>query len=228
MNEFTIEIKYRRKSRRATLRVLPGKIIRVTAPLHAPECDIKNFVLKNKEWILKRYEIIESAPAAKTFAFVEGEIFHFLGDAYILSLVVGTGEISLLGNLMCVPVSNKVTDRPKYIQRKIIKWYQNEAKKLLQIQVDYYSKLIEANFRSISLKNYRSRWGCCSAKQDLIFNWQIVSFKKDLFNYVVAHEVCHLKEMNHGPRFYDWLLKLGFEKNKYHAQMRLAQHLFPR
>ncbi len=226
MDEFTVEIRYRKKNRRVTLRVLPGKIIRVTAPMRAPERDIRNFVLKNKEWILKRYEVIESIPAPQKFQFVDGEIFQFLGEPYILSTVEGTGDISLLGNLMCVPISAKVVDPARYIQRKLIKWYQAEALKLLRLQVDCYSKQIGANYKSISLKNYKSRWGCCSAKGELIFNWQIVSFKKNLFDYVVAHEVSHLKEMNHSPRFYEWLHKLGFEKNKYHAQMRKAQHLF--
>ncbi|MBC7419209.1 MAG: M48 family metallopeptidase [Bdellovibrio sp.] len=228
MNEFTIQIRYRKKTRRATLRVLPGKIIRVTAPYRAPEREIEDFVLKNKEWILKRYEIIESTPAPKKFRFVDGEIFLFMGYEYTLKVLEGAGAIKLQDNLICLPVSNKILDRAKYIQRKLIKWYQAEAMKYVQIQSEHYSYLLGAKYKSISLKNYKSRWGCCSAQGDLVFNWQIISFKTELINYVVAHEVCHLKEMNHSEKFYAWLKQLGFEKNKYHALMRSAHHIFGR
>ena len=228
MNEFTVQINYRKKSRRATLRVLPGKIIRVTAPSKAAESEIKKFVLKNRDWILKRHAIIQSAPARPKFRFVDGEIFSFLGLPYTLKIVEGAGEISLHNESICVPVSQKIGQPARYIERKLIQWYKAEAIKLLQARVTHYSQFIGAKNKSISLKNYKSRWGCCSNKGDLIFNWQIISFTEDLFNYVVAHEVCHLKEMNHSERFYGWLHQLGFEKNKYHSLMRSAQHLFVR
>ena len=63
-------------------------------------------------------------------------------------------------------------------------------------------------------------------KKDLIFNWQIIIMKENHFNYVVAHEVCHLKEMNHSLRFYKLLSQLGFEKNSIHSEMRYLKNLF--
>lgn len=228
MNDFEVQIRYRRKIRRATLRVLPGKIIRVTAPYRIAQNEIDQFVKRSSEWILKKYQLLELTSLPQEFAYCNGEIFRYLGDDYTLEIIDGQGEIVLNGQMLQVFVPNAVTVKPKYVKRKLIKWYQLRAYERIKIKVADYVKQIDAKESSINLKTYKSRWGCCSAKGDLVFNWQIISFKEELFNYVVAHEVCHLKEMNHGIHFYELLRKLGFEKNTYHAMMRTAQNLFAR
>ncbi len=228
MNDFEIQIRYRKKARRATLRVLPGKIIRVIAPFRTGREELFSFVMSNSDWILEKNKILEATPLPKIFKFENGEIFRYLGDEYILKIVSGRGEVELCDNSIQVSVPMLIIDKPRYIKRQLIKWFQIRALERIQIKVAKYTNQVNAKEKSITLKSYKSRWGCCSVKGDLVFNWQIISFKEDLFNYVVAHEVCHLKEMNHGVRFYELLQKLGFEKNKYHAMMRTAQNLFAR
>ncbi len=226
MQDFQIEIKYLKRSRRATLRVLPGKLIRVTAPFRLSEEEIKNFVSKNSNWILKRQQVIESLPRHKPLNFSDGELLPFRGNNFALQIIEGHASPYLNGTHFVVSVPKHKRGQTQWIRKKIIEWYQVQALAVLSYRVQVYTELINAKEKSISIKNYRSRWGCCSSKGDLVFNWQIITFADELLNYVVAHEVCHLKEMNHSTRFYDQLKFLGFEKNKYLALMRMAQNLF--
>jgi predicted metal-dependent hydrolase len=108
----------------------------------------------------------------------------------------------------------------------LVKWYKLKALEKIEVSVAHYGSLLGVKSKSITLKNYKSRWGACSAKGDLIFNWQIITFNQNLFNYVVAHEICHLKEMNHSRRFYQLLEQLGFNKKEIHSQMRYLRNLF--
>ena len=228
MNEFNVQIKYRRKIRRVTLRVLPGKVIRVTAPHRLPQKDIKDFILRSKEWILKQHQFIEEKPPERHFEFKSEEKFTYCGQIYELKLIEGTHAITLQENFLILSVPKKYLSDKKYIERKLIRWYKMQAITKIHERVAHFTKLIGVKEKSVSIKNYKSRWGCCSSKGDLIFNWQIITFDSDLFDYVVAHEVSHLKEMNHSVRFYYWLSQLGFEKNKYNALMRSARNIFSR
>ncbi|MBC7742302.1 MAG: M48 family metallopeptidase [Bdellovibrionaceae bacterium] len=226
MQDFQIEIRYLKRTRRATLRVMPGKIIKVTAPIQFREEQVKHFILKNSNWILKRYRMIESTPAVIELKYIEGERFNLRGQELLLHLVEGRDAPYVYKNQLIVAVPRQKQNPTQWIQKKIINFYKEQAGHQLAKTIPIYCANLGVQPKSISLKNYRSRWGCCSTKGDLIFNWQIIAFPDELFNYVAAHEVCHLKEMNHSQKFYDHLKTLGFDKKKYHAMMRKARNLF--
>ncbi len=227
-----IEVKYLRRARRLTIRVLDSSIVRVTAPLRTKISDIQNMLNVHSEWILKKYKMIEDRPVQNKIKFVTGEVLPFYGERFILKIIDGKGAVTRFENELVVPVQLKITaidnnvEIEKYIQKLLVKWYQQEALEKIKSRVQFFTEQLQTSAKTISLKNYKSRWGACSAKGDLIFNWQIITFEKHLFDYVVAHEFCHLKEMNHGPKFYGLLQHLGFRKSETHKQMKNVRNLF--
>jgi predicted metal-dependent hydrolase len=221
-----IEVKYLKRARRLTIRILGSKTVRVTAPLRTKEAEIQNLLSKYSDWILKKYQMIADRPAVKKIKFINGEILPLLGEQIILKIIDGKGAAVRTENELIVSVPLKISNAgddiliEKYIRKELIKWYQSQALEKLLDRVPFFSNQIQAQAKSITLKNYKSRWGSCSSKGDLIFNWQIITFNQKLFDYVVAHEVCHLKQMNHSEKFYQWLSYLGFQRSEMHKQMR--------
>jgi predicted metal-dependent hydrolase len=91
-------------------------------------------------------------------------------------------------------------------QRRLVDWLKQEAEKdLRQASADYASKM-ETRFSKLTVRDQKSRWGSCSADATLSYSWRLILAPAFVLDYVAAHEVAHLREMNHGPRF--WRLVL--------------------
>lgn len=78
-----------------------------------------------------------------------------------------------------------------------------EAKKILPEKCDYYAKILGVSYNRITIRHQRTVWGSCSGKGNLNFNVLLMAMPDDVQNYVVIHELCHLKEMNHSPKFWE-------------------------
>ena len=74
-------------------------------------------------------------------------------------------------------------------------------------RVAYYNKIYNFNFNKISVKNQKTRWGSCSEKGNLNFNYKIALLPIKIADYIIVHELCHLGELNHSPRFWDLVAK---------------------
>lgn len=82
-----------------------------------------------------------------------------------------------------------------------------QARVLVKEKITQINKLYNFSFNRVSIKNHKSRWGSCSKKGNLNFNYKIIHLSIELAEYVVAHELCHLKELNHSPRFWALVAK---------------------
>ena len=226
MENLKIEIRYLRRARGATIRVKPNGVVRVTVPYGVREADVQKVLREKSKWILEKHKLLEESTAERSIVFKTGEKLPFLGKKLTLKITEGRGSAFNEEDTLYVPVPEKHTGDEAYIKSVVIKWYQTQAFEIIRERVQHYSLRIGVMPKSISLKNYKSRWGTCSSKGDLIFNWQIVTFDIDLFDYVVAHEVCHMKELNHGARFYRYLQELGFEKSYINRQFKYLRNIF--
>lgn len=106
-----------------------------------------------------------------------------------------------------------------------IKYLVEDAKRIVPQRVKYYAEQMGVTYKRITIRSQRTRWGSCSSKDNLNFNCLLMLAPDDVLDYVVVHEICHLKEMNHSKRFwaevekvlpdyemsYDWLRRHGGE-----------------
>lgn len=83
----------------------------------------------------------------------------------------------------------------------------HQARILVKEKITEINKVYNFSFNRICIKNHKSRWGSCSKKGNLNFNYKIIHLSADLAEYIVAHELCHLKELNHSVRFWDLVAK---------------------
>ncbi|MDD5146566.1 MAG: M48 family metallopeptidase [Candidatus Pacebacteria bacterium] len=85
--------------------------------------------------------------------------------------------------------------------------YKKEAERLVEKRVVYFSQLYGFYPKKIFIKNQKTRWGSCSKKGNLNFNYKIALLSKDVVDYIIVHELCHLKEFNHSPQFWHLVAK---------------------
>jgi predicted metal-dependent hydrolase len=226
LSQLKIQINFLKRSRRATFRIDPDGQIKLTVPAGTRSDEINRLLQLKKNWILKKIDFFKTIENPPEKAFTTGELFPYLGKNYTLKIINGKKSVQLDHDQLIVSVPAGKEKDPVYIRRQLIRWYQKMALPQLMSRVKDYSTLLNVVVHSVRIKNYQSRWGTCTSKGQLMFNWQIILFEPLLFDYVVAHEVCHLKEMNHSPRFYQYLTQLGFNKNEVHARMRKQRNLF--
>lgn len=95
--------------------------------------------------------------------------------------------------------------KPRVVSRKHKQYreYKEIARKIILKRVEYFTSICDVSHNRIAIRNQKSRWGSCSSKKNLNFNYRLAFLPKEICDYVVVHELCHLKEMNHGESF--WL-----------------------
>jgi len=81
--------------------------------------------------------------------------------------------------------------------------HKEEASKLISERIDYYNNIYQFDFNRISIRNQRTRWGSCSSKKNLNFNYRLLFLPKRISDYIIVHELCHLKELNHSRKFWN-------------------------
>lgn len=83
--------------------------------------------------------------------------------------------------------------------------HKNQAQQLVEGKVLPWSKKLRVIYHQVAVKRLKARWGSCSGNGNLSFNYKILFLPPDLQDYLIVHELCHLKEMNHSPKFWKWV-----------------------
>lgn len=98
--------------------------------------------------------------------------------------------------------------------------FKNQALILAKRKAEELNKYYGLSYNKISIRNSRSRWGSCSEKKNLNFNYKIIFLPEDLLNYIIVHELCHLREMNHSKRFWNLVEKTVPDYKEARKKMR--------
>jgi predicted metal-dependent hydrolase len=155
----------------------------------------------NASWVLEKKEKYdryrEKAPERQ---FKEGEMFPYLGETYEV-FVEDVEEYRVRDGEIALPESEVGT--PEGALREALRnFYRDSAREFFREKVDDYAKKMDVEYESVAVRNQRTRWGSCSAKKNLSFNWRLVMAPEDVAEYVVVHELAHLKEKNHTKTFW--------------------------
>lgn len=98
--------------------------------------------------------------------------------------------------------------------------FKEKALTIVENRVKYFNTFYNFTYKNISIKNQKTRWGSCSSQKNLNFNYRLILLEPELLDYVVVHELCHLQEMNHGPKFWNLVAQTMPEYKKYHIALR--------
>lgn len=185
--------------------------VRVVAPFSMNDSVIISLVEKKRKWIFNKFESyrqrLMQIPAEREF--VSGEKLLFMGNNYPLKVLEHKGgytKVNLTDGQFLVDINADIPieKRREEIQGKLEQWYIRRAKELITERLELFSNKIGVKVNTVRFKNQKTRWGSCSQKGNLNFNWKLVMAPTFIVDYVVVHELCHFKQMNHSPKF--WLL----------------------
>jgi len=105
--------------------------------------------------------------------------------------------------------------------KKEYRLHKENARKHIEKRLAYFQSLYPVQWTSVSVRNQSTRWGSCSSRGHLSFNYRVLFLPERLGDYVIVHELCHLQEMNHSPRFWSLVAKVFPDYRELRRQMRL-------
>ena len=111
----------------------------------------------------------------------------------------------------------RVEGQPEHTARRLTDWLKREARRRIEERVEIYSDQLGVKPKRITIRDTSSRWGSCSSTRTLSFSWRLILAPPAVLDYVVAHEVSHLRELNHRPRFWRLVETLGVDVEKSQA-----------
>lgn len=199
----TYTLKRSLRARLIWMRIKQEEGLTVTVPHHYDLKKLPEYLRSNSSWILrnlrKRCDQIPASPAIDN------------------SLV---NSIPYLGNNVTVMQRRKYSGRPKVklednqlifslspaskkpLLSELENWCRAEAGRLIQAKVKEFSRVMGLSYSGVFIRNQKSRWASCSFRKNLNFNWRLVMVPESVLDYVIVHELCHLKEMNHSRSFW--------------------------
>ncbi len=124
-------------------------------------------------------------------------------ERFAVSMVEEKRDWIVKNYLKMQAVSPKPSQKEKTpYERRLEAPYRQAAKEYIPKRVAYYAQLLDVTYATISIRDQKTRWGSCSSKGNLSFSWRLILAPPKVLDYVVVHELCHRKEMNHSPRFW--------------------------
>lgn len=193
-----------RSKRSVAIHVDPDGRVLVDAPWHAAESDIKLAVTKRLGWIHRRLDEVESRLRLVTpREYVSGETVFYLGRRYRLKVLSNPGEqaAKLRGGYLEVIARER---SPKAVRKEMDFWYRNRAKLVLKERLENLCKDLRwvSMMPPVTIRTMRVQWGSCSPLGRITLNPALVRAPRECIDYVLLHELCHLKQHNHSSAFY--------------------------
>lgn len=192
-----LTVKADKRARRMTLRIDPGgQSLKLTVPHGLKEREINDFLARHHGWLMTK---LARFPRSNVLG--EGRYISLRGTPH---RVERTGK--LRGLTEAVEIDGEkvllVGGAEDHLSRRLRDFLKAEARKDLDERSRLHAAVIGRTIRSITLKDTKSRWGSCSHDGNLSFSWRIVMAPSYVIDYLAAHEVAHLAEMNHSPKFW--------------------------
>ena len=190
--------------RTAALHII-GSDLQVRVPEYVGDERVAAFLQKKRPWIRSKVAEIQLLPPHRTKELVSGESFAYLGRHYRLKVQEGHQVgVSLSGGYLKATIhpNEQGEHRTLKIQQYLQNWYRNKAQERLKEKTDRYAKQIGVSPAAVSVRNFKSRWGSCDKKGQVVFNWNIIKAPHSVVDYVVVHELCHLIHPNHSKEFW--------------------------
>lgn len=193
-NSIEVSTRVSAKAKKISIKVSPHKGVELVIPKHVRKDTAMRFLHSKEEWIIEKTR--EAQKTAK-IPFKNGARIPINGEFFTIA---HSGKLRGVTHLH--HDSLLVSGPVEYIPRKVKAFLQELAKKELEARVAIETMKLGVKYQSVTVRDTSTRWGSCSEKGNLSFSWRLVCAPREVLEYVVAHEVAHLVEMNHSRAFW--------------------------
>ena len=206
------------RSRRRTiaLEITPSATLVIRAPLRAPLYFIEKFVKEKNDWIKRKIEEVSARPKPSLKQFVDGEEFLYLGEIYKLKIVeeffrgfvpaAGTNPNEIF-NFSGISLCETNIIFPKNLlpnaAEEFEKWYKKQACLKIPTRVAKFAQIMGLKYKVVKITRAKKQWGSCGRQGALNFAFRLIMAPLPIIDYVVVHELAHIKHKGHGARFWN-------------------------
>lgn len=188
-----ISLRRNRQARRIILRIDPKTDgVKLTLPWHASESEALGFLEAQKDWLRRRLDKLPDR-----VAFEDGATISIIGVDHTIrhwpdarrGVWIEDDEIHVSGDA-------------EHLARRLGDWLRKEAKSRLTKRAEEKAEILDVKIGRVTVRDTTSRWGSCAHDGSLNFSWRMIMTPEFVFDFIVAHEVAHIIERNHGPNFH--------------------------
>ncbi|MBT6646537.1 MAG: M48 family metallopeptidase [Thaumarchaeota archaeon] len=201
-------IKYnvKRVTNRKTTQIFVDKLgVQIISPSKTTQKEIKDIVIKNSKWIYSK-QLWANKQSDMKISFKQGTRLPYLGKNYLLKIKESNNEkVSLSQGKFIIKVNKNTT---KKVQKLFKEWLKLHAQKIIERKTTVHAKKIGVKYEKIIIKDHKERWGSVSKNKSLNINLSILCAPSKIINYVIIHELCHLKIPDHSPKYWNLLYKM--------------------
>lgn len=207
------------RARRRTIGIVVRRgEVEARAPRYVTVVEVEAFLRVKQRWIARR--LAEALPEAPRLCWSDGTLLPLLGRPARLTALPGADQVHLIGDRLLLPPRD-----PARWRELTIEWLRATALGMFHERVRHYASALGVQEPSIGLSNARTQWGSCrrnlGSAGRIRLNWRLVHLPARLIDYVVAHEMAHLRELNHSARF--WAVVAGIFPDYLYARRELKQ-----
>lgn len=219
-----VELVLRRSARRSFALQVDHRGARVAVPLRTPLGEVERFIHSHGRWLLDRLQARSASRPAQMVEVADGATVPLFGRPLLLRLHEGRStrwraQANDAEELLLPTAVDPLRALLRALQSRALAWYRG--------RVEEYCHRLALPVPAVRLSNARTRWGSCSSRSGIRLHWRLVHLHPALIDYVVAHEVAHLLEMNHSPRFWAVVERLYPDWRTARAALRQAAATLP-
>ena len=194
-----LHYRFVRSKRRTIGIVVHRSVVEARAPHYVTLAEVEAFIREKERWIVQR--LTEAAPEPPPIRWSDGEVIPLLGRAVRLTALAEAGEVHLRDDRLMLPPDDFARWRDMTVG-----WLRITALRLFHDRVGHFAHMLGVREPSLGLSSAQTQWGSCWRTRGeagrILLNWRLVHLPAHLPDYVVAHELAHLREPNHSRRFW--------------------------
>jgi predicted metal-dependent hydrolase len=201
---------FKRSARRSIGFSVGPEGLAVRAPKWLALRDVDAALQAKAVWILRKLQETRERHARQAEQVVDwcdGASLPYLGQKLTLeldsNLRFGAGEAELAEDFLRLRISLPGNASADQIRDRVQAWLMRQARQIFHQRLDHFAPLLGVQWKKLALSNANTRWGSASTNGSIRLNWRLVHFDMSVLDYVVAHELSHLRVMDHSPRFWD-------------------------
>lgn len=179
----------------------------VHAPTRLSQKELERMLLSKADWIVKKLQA-QQENILPAFEWKDGSSLLLLGNPIQLSVRLDSVSRALEYEPGRISVALPTPNNQTSIARKVLQWYRKQALTDFSRRIALLAAKLGVDTPPLFLSSARSRWGSCNSRGEVRLNWRLLQAPPNIINYVVAHELAHLKEMNHSAKFWATVKKI--------------------
>jgi predicted metal-dependent hydrolase len=216
----------RKRKRTISLQISDKSELIIAAPYDTPIHEIDRFVQEKQNWIdktiLKQKKITSLNRAHE---YTNGEKFYYLGRCYPLEVFFEPFEnAGIVFWKDCFYLNAK--ENKDLRKHYFVSWYKKKAQEYIHQRVDYFGTMLKFEYGNIRITSAQSRWGSCSGDNHLAFSFRLIMAPQEIIDYVIVHELMHVKEKNHSSKFWKRVESVIPEYKKHRRWLKDNHHKF--